>query len=100
VLDPKSRDRPVIGAGVPYEREMVPWAISAWPADTDRVAVGMLATVDMNGYLALFSVADQRFSGGSVYLDPGVVRALDADSSGRIFAVMGWSGVLVRVTPR
>lgn len=83
-----------------YEAELIPWAITGWPGDAERVAVGaMVAPPGFGAVLATFSVAENRFLPGTVRLGTGMVSRLDPDARGRLWATLPWSGQLVRVTP-
>ncbi len=82
-----------------YEAEMVPWAITAWPGDDDRVAVGaMVAPPSFAAMLATYSLAENRFLPGATRIGQGVVGALAVDAKGRLWASLPWSGQVVRIT--
>lgn len=98
VLDPVRPDS-VVGDGVPYERQMVPWAM-ARAKKRDHLWVGMVARDDSkDALLATFDTTELHFLPGLVRLGRGVVRAMISGENSVTYALLPWEGTLVRIEP-
>lgn len=91
----------IIGRSQFYEAEAVPWAMSVWPPDRAVMAVGLTEqTEPYRAVLSLYEVAETRFRAGTLVLGRGLVSKLFTDPEDRVWAMLPWSGELVRITPR
>jgi hypothetical protein len=96
-LDPQTR---TTSRAFGYEAELVPWAVTQLPGSTDQVMVGvMVAPPSLQAAVARYSLSEQRFLPGLVSLGSGAVSRLEADSRGRVWALLPWNGQVVRIEP-
>lgn len=96
-LDPQTR---TTSRAFGYEAELVPWAVTQLPGSADQVMVGvMVAPPSLQAAVALYSVSEQRFLPGLVSLGSGAVSRLETDPRGRVWALLPWTGQVVRIEP-
>lgn len=92
---------PDLSPAVFYEKAAVPWAAAVWPADPQRMIVGLTeATPELDAWVALFDPLTARYLPGAVRIGRGVVSEMQADTRGDVWALLPWSGRLVRVRSR
>jgi hypothetical protein len=98
VLNPMRPD-PIVGDGVPYERQMVPWAM-ARAKKPDHLWVGSVARDESrDALLGTFDTAESHFLPGLVRIGRGVVREMINGENHVVYAVLPWEGTLVRIEP-
>lgn len=94
-------DPPDLLPAVFYEKAAVPWATAVWPADPQRMIVGLTETTpELDAWVALFDPLTARYLPGAVRIGRGVVSEMQADTRGDVWALLPWSGQLVRVRSR
>ena len=71
-----------------------------WPAAPAEQLVGLTGLgPTFEAGLAWLDVAERHFVPGVLPIGRGVVRALAPDEAGRVWALLPWSGEIVRVGP-
>lgn len=83
-----------------YEGPGLPWASTPWPAEPAEQLVGLTGLgPTFEAGLAWLDVAERHVIPGVLPIGRGVVRALASDEAGRVWALLPWSGEIVRVGP-
>lgn len=83
-----------------YEGPGLPWASTPWPADPAQQLVGLTGPgPSFEAGVAWLDVAEPHFVPGVRSIGRGVVRALVPDEAGRVWALLPWSGEVVRIGP-
>lgn len=85
------------------ERRAAPHATIAWPPDPKLALVAGLADTSDGRFESVVSLVDTttgRVLPGAWVVGSGAVTRMHADRAGRVWLVLGWSGDIVRLTPR
>lgn len=84
-----------------YEEDAVPWAFAGWPGEPDWVMTGLVTQLpEADAIIARLSPRERRFLPGTARIGKGMVAALEPDHRGRIWALLSWTGRVVRLSPR
>lgn len=88
----------VLSTAMYFDGYATPFGVARWAPDPTRVLVGLTRPgPGFEALLALYSATDQRFVPGSAPLGFGPVRELTADGDAQLFALLPWSGEVVRI---
>jgi hypothetical protein len=86
-----------------FERAAQTTVTAPWPSASDRALVGGVIdgyTFAPKAVFALLDTSQPRFVLGAMDAGFGIVSMLVPDGSGRMLALLPWSGELVRVSLR
>lgn len=88
----------VLSTAMYFDGYATPFGVARWAPDPTRALIGLTRPgPSFEALLALYSATDQRFVPGSAPLGFGPVRELTADGDTQLFALLPWSGEVVRV---
>lgn len=92
------RDRPVCGVAVPFEHELEPYAVAAWPGHEGRALFGAQARTQ-DGYVGLLDTGRARVLRGATPVGRGQVTELLVTPSGGIWALLPGSATIAWLSP-
>lgn len=84
-----------------YERAAAPTALADWPPDPRLLVAGVVVQGPAPvTFLARLDPVAGHYLPGVVEVGPGAASVMRTDPEGRVYVLLSWTGLLVRLTPR
>ena len=88
------------GTAGPLDAELQPGPVVPWPAHPGQVLVGgLIIDSPISGFVQAFDVPSARWRPGPVITGVSAVTSIATHPSGDVYALQGWAGRLLRLTP-
>ncbi len=83
----------------PLDVDFQPGVVAPWPAQPGRVLVGGVTTQGaLRGIVHGFDVPNARLLPGPVFVGEGAITAIAVHAFGDVYALLGWTGRVVRLS--